>query len=178
MSRHKRRHTQDEVELNLAAMLDMAFQLLAFFVLTFRPSPVEGQLALNMPPPAPITNLSAPVTPSEVSDTGGVFIDNSFVIGIRANADGSIASVSLDFAGDAMQGPATDAALRHLEGRLRDIFGSQGSPFDQVVIRVDPKLHYEELMKIVDVCLRQKLPDGQPLQKLSFSEMGEAELAQ
>ena len=64
MSRRKKRQTQDEVELNLAAMLDMAFQLLAFFVLTFRPSPVEGQLALNMPPPAPITNLSAPITPT------------------------------------------------------------------------------------------------------------------
>ena len=45
MRRHKRRkRNQGDVELNLAAMLDMAFQLLTFFILTFRPSPVEGQV--------------------------------------------------------------------------------------------------------------------------------------
>ncbi len=40
----KKRRSQSEVELNLAAMLDMAFQLLAFFILTFRPAPLEGQI--------------------------------------------------------------------------------------------------------------------------------------
>ncbi len=41
------RKVPEEVELNLAAMLDMAFQLLTFFVLTFKPAPVEGQIALQ-----------------------------------------------------------------------------------------------------------------------------------
>ena len=39
MRRKKKSRGKEEVELNLAAMLDMAFQLLAFFILTFRPSP-------------------------------------------------------------------------------------------------------------------------------------------
>ena len=52
MSRkRRRRRDQGTVEMNLAAMLDMAFQLLTFFILTFRPAPVEGQLSLNLPPP-------------------------------------------------------------------------------------------------------------------------------
>src|SRR5205823_3690703 len=52
MRRHRRaRPKTDEVSLNLAAMLDMAFQLLAFFILTFKPNPVEGQISLNLPPP-------------------------------------------------------------------------------------------------------------------------------
>ncbi len=38
----KRCGTAGEVELNMAAMLDMAFQLLTFFVLTFRPGPQSG----------------------------------------------------------------------------------------------------------------------------------------
>ena len=46
-----RRKKQEGVELNLAAMLDMAFQLLTFFILTFRPAPVEGQVDLLLPPP-------------------------------------------------------------------------------------------------------------------------------
>jgi len=38
----KKRHIEGDVQLNMAAMLDMAFQLLAFFILTYRPAPVEG----------------------------------------------------------------------------------------------------------------------------------------
>ena len=51
MRRRRRHYSQEEVELNLAAMLDMAFQLLTFFILTFKPNPVEGQINLNLPPP-------------------------------------------------------------------------------------------------------------------------------
>ena len=36
--------------LNVTAMLDMAFQLLAFFVLTFKPPPAEAQIFLKLPP--------------------------------------------------------------------------------------------------------------------------------
>ena len=38
----RRRRKQGDVELNLAAMLDMAFQLLTFFILTFKPPPAEA----------------------------------------------------------------------------------------------------------------------------------------
>ena len=51
MKRRHRRRKSATVDLNLAAMLDMAFQLLTFFILTFRPAPVEGQLGLHLPPP-------------------------------------------------------------------------------------------------------------------------------
>lgn len=172
--RHRRRHRrqQGEVELNLAAMLDMAFQLLAFFIFTFRPSPVEGQLALHMPPPKPVSSASAPEQISSESNEG-IFADNSFVLTVRADAQGTVAAVSLDFSGPLFEGAASEANLRYLDGRLRDIFGSQGTPFDQVVIRSDPKLRYEELMKIIDVCLRQRMPDGQLLSKLSLMEMAE-----
>ena len=41
------------MQVNLAAMvtpmLDMSFQLLSFFVITYRPMPTEGQLSINMP---------------------------------------------------------------------------------------------------------------------------------
>ena len=41
------------------------------------------------------------------------------------------------------------------------------------MIRADPRLKYEELLKIVDVCLRQKMPDGKMLSKLSLMELTE-----
>lgn len=51
MSRRARKPGTDFVEpsLPITPMLDVSFQLLAFFVLTFHPAPAEGQLPLNMP---------------------------------------------------------------------------------------------------------------------------------
>jgi biopolymer transport protein ExbD len=43
--RHRKHRDQGSVEMNLAAMLDMAFQLLTFFILTIRPAPMEGHSA-------------------------------------------------------------------------------------------------------------------------------------
>ena len=63
MSRRRhRRKNSGAVKLNVTAMLDMAFQLLAFFILTFRPAPIEGHLSLNMPPPIPQTNVESTQT--------------------------------------------------------------------------------------------------------------------
>jgi biopolymer transport protein ExbD len=39
-----------EPELPVTPMLDMAFQLLAFFVFTYNPSDLEGHLDLTLPP--------------------------------------------------------------------------------------------------------------------------------
>ena len=168
----RRRHRkQPEVELNLAAMLDMAFQLLTFFILTFHPAPVEGQLSLNLPPPIPITN----VQPDQaVEQDGGAFAStNSLVITVRSDLRGDVASVGVG-PGSAFVGPANAFNLHELDRQLRNLFGIQQSPYDQVLIRVAPALRYEELMKIIDVCTRQKLPDGTKLQKISFSELPEA----
>ena len=46
-----RRSVTDLVEpdLPITPMLDMSFQLLAFFILTFRPSPTEGQIPVSLP---------------------------------------------------------------------------------------------------------------------------------
>jgi biopolymer transport protein ExbD len=62
------------------------------------------------------------------------------------------------------------SSLAALDRRLAAVLGSEGSAFDQVIIQVDSRLRYEELMRVVDVCTRQKLPDGRPLTKLSFVE--------
>jgi len=50
MHRRGRQQTPaTEPDLPITPMLDMSFQLMAFFILTFRPVPTEGQLALVLP---------------------------------------------------------------------------------------------------------------------------------
>jgi biopolymer transport protein ExbD len=166
VSRRHKRKQQGDVELNLAAMLDMAFQLLTFFILTFKPSPVEGQISLHLPPPQPVTNVqSAQSAGSDTTNTNPVTGLNSLVISAFSTPGGNLASMAI--------GEGRIDNVGSLDGRLRAILSEPGSPFDQVIIQVGSSLRYDELMKIIDVCTRQLLPSGNKLSKLSFVELPE-----
>jgi biopolymer transport protein ExbD len=171
MRRHKRkRSSQEEVTLNLAAMLDMAFQLLAFFILTFRPAPVEGQINLNLPPPVPIAQQNE--KPKDDGGDPGIAAAHTLTITIVAAGNGQVASISVGLA-KLFDGPMDGRALAVLDRRLKDVFAIEGKPFDQVLLRVGKALNYGELMKIIDVCTRQKMADGKPVNKISFIELQE-----
>ena len=168
MSRkRKKRRGQGDVELNLAAMLDMAFQLLTFFILTFKPAPVEGQINLRMPPPQSITPIAGgKKAGQDTSNPDPLQGLKTLVVTVSAKPDGGISQMTL--------GDQLVATPSRLDDRLREIFSTGTAPYDQVLIHVDSKLSYASLMSVVDVCTRQTIiVDGerQPLQKLSFVEL-------
>jgi biopolymer transport protein ExbD len=163
--RKRKRRNQGDVELNLAAMLDMAFQLLTFFILTFKPAPVEGQVLLRMPPPQAVTNInSGQKSGTDTENTNPIQGLNTLLITAIAHPDGTLRQMAV--------GEAPVAGLTALDRKLAAIFSEPSGAFDQVIIQVDSKLRYEELMRIIDVCTKQKLPSGEPLTKLSFVESG------
>src|SRR5947207_2085199 len=49
LSTRPRSEAAPEVELPITPMLDMAFQLLTFFLFTYHPSALEGQMELALP---------------------------------------------------------------------------------------------------------------------------------
>jgi biopolymer transport protein ExbD len=160
--RRLKRHNPAEVELNLAAMLDMAFQLLAFFALTFRPPPAEAQISLRLPPPQPVVGAKTGEEAGEDLNSKNVLKNlNTLTISVFADpSSGVIASLGV--------GESQIANLPALEKRLKEVFADPGNPFDQVIIQVSDSCRYEELMKVIDICTRQRLPDGKKLSKLSF----------
>lgn len=163
--RRKKQRLHGDVELNLAAMLDMAFQLLAFFILTFRPAPFEGQIALQMPDPHPIANVdSANSKGAESSNTSPLLGLETLTITALATPEGEISNLRI---GEAEPMTSLDA----LEQQLTAAFADPNSPFEQVILQVGSGLRYENLMRILDICTRIKLPSGQRLQKLSFVEV-------
>ena len=158
----RRRHReQGDVELNVASMLDMAFQLLTFFILTFRPAPIEGQISLRLPPPQPITGgtVKAGADTSNTEVPKGV---NTLTISIFPDARGDLGALGV--------GEASVDGLPALERKLKEVFRDPANPFDQVIIQVGSNLKYQVLMQVVDLCTRQKLSNGQKLSKLSFVE--------
>jgi biopolymer transport protein ExbD len=165
MGRRRKRRTSSEVELNLAAMLDMAFQLLAFFVLTFRSPPLEGQISLRLPPPQAVVGAkTGHEAGADLNNKNPLKNISTLTISVFADPrTGAIASLGV--------GESQVPSLAALEGRLKEVFADQGNPFDQVIIQVSDSCRYDELMKIIDICTRQKLPNGKKLSKLSFVEL-------
>lgn len=160
----KKKRQQGEVELNLAAMLDMAFQLLCFFILTFKPAPVEGDVVLRMPPPMPTTVVkTAEKVGSDQQNLHPAQGLSTLLISAVSDDMGNLKTLAV--------GDSAVNGLPDLDQRLKMILGDQGMGFDQVVIQVSANLYYEELMQVIDVCTRQKLANGQRLSKLSFSQL-------
>ncbi|MBM3969786.1 MAG: hypothetical protein FJ302_07980 [Planctomycetes bacterium] len=164
MSRRKKKHNDSGVELNLAAMLDMAFQLLAFFIMTFKPAPIEGQINLKLPPPKPVAGVKGgEQAGDDDKNKSAVEAINTLVISAFSTPGGRIQTLAI--------GEGNVAGVSALDGRLKAVLSDANSPFDQVIVQIGSKLRYEELMKIVDVCTKQTLPNGEKLTKLSFVEL-------
>lgn len=167
MSHKKKSRAQVKCELNLAAMLDMAFQLLTFFILTFNPLPIERKCALEMPPARPITATKNQPGNQPASQPGsGVPGVETLLVSVSpaAKDDGRLGSISV---GDVALG--TNMAA--FEQRLRFALTDESSPFEQVIIRVGSGLHYEHLMSVLTICKQQKLKNGDTLTKVSFVEL-------
>jgi biopolymer transport protein ExbD len=160
--RRLKSHADEEVTLNLAAMLDMAFQLLSFFILTFQQPAQEGQILLRLPPPIPIGAANGKAQAGEdKKNKDPVIANNTLIINVYADPrTGLIDNMAI--------GAAGVSSLAALDGELKKVFSDKGLPFDQVVIQVGESCRYEELMRVIDICTHQVLPDGKKLSKLSF----------
>lgn len=151
-----------EVELNMAAMLDMAFQLLAFFILTFRPSPIESQISLRMPDKAS-TVAPGQNSDSPTSEAPGL----TLTISVMANDTGEIAGIEV--------GPQTLAAgdptetINALRATLKEALTA--AEFEAIALQVSDDLNYERMMQVLDICSHQTLPSGEPMTKISIDSL-------
>ncbi len=80
--RHAQRHGQEDIELQMTPMIDIVFQLLIFFVMTFKIVAPEGDFQIKMPASAsegiPDPEQSPPITLTMRSDSNGRLISMQF----------------------------------------------------------------------------------------------------
>ena len=147
-----------EIEIPITPMLDMAFQLLTFFILTYRPAPSEGQFSMNLLPPSAVTEITKEQPKDSTPSLDATLRTLTTVL--RAGEGGALGEVIL--ADRPIEG--MDQLKTELEGFVNDPILS----FDQALIKVDPRLKYSELIKVIDVFSSLK---PKPLTKLSFAEL-------
>jgi biopolymer transport protein ExbD len=161
MRKRRRRLSAEGIELNLAAMLDMAFQLLMFFILTFNPAQVESQVAAYMPALEPVTKPKAETSKSD-PQVVQASATNEVVITVAGSKSGQIERL-------AVGGKVVDN-LGELNASVHNALCRQ-EKCEGLTVQVDARLCYEELMQVVDVCTRQELPTGGKLSKLKLVEL-------
>lgn len=126
-------------------MLDMAFQLLAFFVLTFQAPTAETRLDLYLPAsPAALPGSAegrATEAPSRRSDLD---LENDLFIRAEADDLGDLRSLAL--------GETRLADLADLADRLRRYAKVLGDRPLRVRVVADDRLRYEEAARIVGTC--------------------------
>ena len=172
MSRRKknrRASSDDEVKLNVTAMLDMAFQLLAFFVLTFKPAPIEGQIALRMPDPNPIKKYPVESSSGNVECTVD-FGPQQLTVSLYPDKAGELGTVAVATTPVATDGTQKQK-LAALHSDLSRKFVHPGNSFDKVVLMVGSTMRYDTVMQVMDMCSQLRFADGKPLTKLTFVEL-------
>lgn len=154
---HKKKHGPDYVEpdLPVTPMLDMSFQLLSFFIFTFRPAPTEGQLMLALP-----AEEGGPSTEVPTVDPDKMPV--KFVITVPATAEGRIADIILREETGAAP-PVKLGTVEKYQAELKKRFDELKGRPGKITIEMDPKLVQAEVVKMIDVGVRTGFTDIAPV---------------
>lgn len=133
-----------DVTLPITPMLDMSFQLLSFFIITFRAPSQEGQLSVDLP--RLDVNQAIDQIPPETAQKDDYTIILNGDTEIRAIAIKGAAITEKDL---------KDA--KSLSDTLTDIAKSKGGvgkagEFVSITIESDDRLVYSKLIEVMDIC--------------------------
>jgi len=147
VARRKKEEPPVDITLPITPMLDMSFQLLSFFILTFRPIPTEGQMSVALPK-IDVSEQTQEINPLPKEDN-----KDEYTITLRASSGGELALMSL-------RGPAGESPeirnVNDLKGQLDAITPpvGRGKAGVSITIEADNDLTYSRLIEVMDICRR------------------------
>jgi biopolymer transport protein ExbD len=154
MAQIRKAEAGPEVELPITPMLDMAFQLLMFFILTYRPSMLEGHMALLLP----LTPDARAATPLEVDpktsapeDTSELPAEVTVIVKAQegANSDGLTRQLLVQ----ERQGTKELGTQEDLRKYLRQARTGLTNQND-IKIQADGQLKYAAVVEVMDTCMK------------------------
>jgi biopolymer transport protein ExbD len=137
---------EEKIELMMTPMIDIVFQLLVFFVMTFKIVTPEGDFNIKMPLAAPSEGIPEPEALPPIK------------VRLRAAASGALTSIqfgSRDLGTDFNQ---LRAAIREM---VPDSAGPGGGSDAEVELDCDYDLSYEFVVEAVTAVSGYVAPDGQ-----------------
>jgi biopolymer transport protein ExbD len=153
--RHTTSSGPDKVEMQMTPMIDIVFQLLTFFLFSFKIAAVEGDFNIRMP-------VAGPGTPDAESQL-------PIKVRLAADTEGNLASIQL-----------ADRPLpnfRALHEQVMNIVGSDAGPnaaatTAEAELDCDYNLKYQNVIKAITAISGQVTPDGhivKLIQKIKFA---------
>jgi biopolymer transport protein ExbD len=138
-----------EVTLPITPMLDMSFQLLAFFVMTFQSaSALEGQLDMYLP--------KGGTPQAKKADEVDLTKDSDADLEQQADVTVVVSSTRGEVDGLSIREKTKNtpvSGLPALKGALEKLRGELGEKQTSIKIEADSKLKYDRLVKVMDACL-------------------------
>jgi biopolymer transport protein ExbD len=146
-----RRRKSDDLKINMTAMIDIVFQLLIFFILTFKVAALEGDFEVKMP--------LASTNPSSMDEVLPTVIH----VGLTAGVNRDIASIEIDDGTQALTFTQADM-FQQLTGFVESVIAREGDPSMasevEVEFEIDNELRYRFTVKAIEAVSGQVLPDG------------------
>lgn len=144
-ARGRRPRPPESVDFPVAPMLDMSFQLLAFFILTFQAPSRETRIDLYLPVapsalPGTIPSAASGQPRKQVAEE----LETDLVVRARADDLGDLRSLTL------LGADVPDAT--ELESRLRNYVKVMGDEPVRIRLVADESLRYEEAARLIAAC--------------------------
>ena len=141
-----------EPTLPVTPMLDMAFQLLAFFVATYNPSDLEGQMDLSLPSEKITQAKSAEDVKTDAApDKKPIDLPANLTVIVRTQMDnvnnGRISALTLQDDAGPSQIDNLDKLAAELKKRQATVENKEN-----IKIQADGRLKWEEVIKVMDTC--------------------------
>ena len=149
----------EEVETNLTSALDLIFNILAFFVVTFNPPKPEQNFDVTLPPPKEQQDESE--GEMELPDMEAVLFED-IQITLTAGPTGALTGVNI--AGKQLPGTNMAALTRELRLLAGSIGGATGEKLEAATIAAPPTLKYRYVINVIDACY------SADIKKINFSE--------
>jgi biopolymer transport protein ExbD len=169
--RHKRGHGDAggggvQFGLIVTPMLDMSFQLMAFFIMTYHPSALEGHIDGNLLPPSLVANKAKNAVPTPMDlpaiDEEPLLQDVLLVV-VKAVAKGQTEGQRFDGEPsrimlkrpenpEAITISDSDSTLREGLTRLTAELKRETGPKANIKIEGDGDLKHQYLMQVYDAC--------------------------